>query len=215
MRAWARQRLFDDQSEQFSDPRIDSALNVGAQQVQRAVQLVDPDAFSRLYTRNLLTDTYRYQVPRGFLRHKNLILNGVPAVAIPEQWITLQDVDQRVGFYLQGVDSGFAISGGEYRIYPTPTADLEDGFKLWYVPTLAMNEDSDDLGDYGLVEPLHMAVVLWAVKLLMPESGEKAGDLDGEIRLLMSDIGTYYPASPASVGPGHQIEVEGLGKEYN
>ena len=212
MRDLARRRLMDDASELYTDSQIDTGLNLCAGFVQREVQKVDPDAFRRKYTRNLVNGTNRYQAPRGFLKHKYLVLDGTRASAIPEEWIIFQG-DNRIAYYLSAVDAGFAITGGEYVVWPTPTADVEDGFELHYVPVLAMAEDNDDLQDYGLVEPLHTAVWLWAVKLLKPESGEKDPELDNEIRAILADIGTYYPAAPASVEPAHAVQVEGIGKE--
>jgi hypothetical protein len=209
---WVQRRLLDDASEDFTKGQRVSAINVAAQLVQKEVQKVDPDAFRRIYTANLELDSNRYQYPRGFLKLKLLVLNGVKAEAVPEEWIFLQGQRDNA-MLLRSVEAGYALAGGEIVIYPTPAANVEDGLELLYVPALGMSDDDEDLSEFGLVEPLHMAVVLWAVKLLKPETGERDKDIDAEIREILSDIGTYYPLSPAGAGPAHAIRIEGLGKQ--
>lgn len=214
MDEWVTGRLLDDQSEDFTAARRLSALNVAAQLVQKEVQKVDPDAFRRIYTANLEINERRYQYPRGFLKLKLLVLNGVKAEAVPEEWIFMQGSREWANL-LRSVEAGYALAGGELVIYPTPTANVEDGIELLYVPALALAEPDDDLSEFGLVEPLHMAVVLWAVKLLKPETGERDKDIDAEIREILTDIGTYYPLSPAGPGPAHALRFEGLGKQVS
>ena len=213
MDEWVKDRLLDDNEQEFSSTRRRRALNVAAMLVQRKVQTIDPDAFRRIYTRNLLVDESRYQLPRGFLRMKLVQIDGAKGVAVPEEWIAEADINPQYQQFLSGVDAAYALAGGEIEIYPTPTADVEDGLSFRYVPALQMSDDDDDLGDFGLVEPLHMAVVLWAVRLLKPETGEGVQELDAEIKTLLDDIGVYYPRDQVTTAPAHSIRLEGLGKQ--
>lgn len=210
MKAWVRRRLKDEAKEQFTDDSpIDIALNVGAQQVQREVTRAAPDAFRRIYIRNLEANKYRYQWPRGFLRSKRLAIkyDGANFTQMDpgvEDWI--ED-----GTYAQqGVGGIYAVSGGEIVIYPTPTLSVVEGFKLAYVPTLSMADDDDDLDDLGLVQPLHIAVVLWGVKLLLPEGAEDAREVNAEIKSVLSDIPSYYAGNSTGT---EFFGAAGLGKE--
>lgn len=204
MRSWVRRRLFDVEGIVFTDDGlIDSALNVGAQQVQKAVMKVDPDAFRVHEYRNVVSGKYRYQKPRGMIRVKQLFVNDVEYTPGMERSI-------ETGFY-SDYSGHYVVTGGEIVITPCPDASVEDGFHLLYVPTLGMSDDDDDLDDDGLVTPLHMAVVLWAVKLLQPEGGEDTTRVDAEIIALQAEIPTYYGDS----GSGAPFEVSGLGLELN
>lgn len=201
MRTWARHRLFDEEKVVFKDDSfVDSALNVGAWQVQKRVLRVAPDVFRKHYWRNLEAGKYRYQAPRGIIRVKQLFVNGVEASPGSENAI-------ETGYY--GDDLYYVHTGGEVVISRNPETTVEDGFHLLYVPSLAMAEDDDDLQDDGLVEPLHMAVVLWAVKLLQPEGGEDNKAIDAEIMSLLDDIPQLYGTNDA----GTPMRVEGLGLE--
>lgn len=200
---WTRKRLLDEERIVFpEDGRIVTALNVGAQLVQRAVMRGAPDAFRKRYARNLESGIYRYQLPRGFIREKQVFVNGFEASPGMEAWI-------ETGRY--GSELRYCITGGELVISPVPGKSVEDGLVILYVPALGMAEPDDDLQDLGLVEPLHFAVVLYAVKLLQPAGGESNKDIDAELGLLLADVPTYYPTQ----GIGQPLEVEGLGLELS
>lgn len=212
MDEWVTRRMLDVDDQDTTPASRKSALNVAAQLVQKRVQQVDPDAFRRIYTRNLQVNENRYQLPRGVLRAKRVAIGGTRAIAVPEDWILFPDREEQ-GFMAQLGAPGYAIAGNELIVSPTPTADVEDGLVLKYVPALAMDAADDDLQDVGLVEPLHIGVVLWAVKLLKPETGERDPALDDEINSVLSDIGTYYPLHQPSAEPVSAFRAVGLGKE--
>jgi hypothetical protein len=197
MRFWVRRRMHDESKQIIQDEGfLTSALNVAAGLVQAEVQKVAPDAFRRHYFRNLESLKYRYQLPRGFLRMKQVFINSVAADPGTERSIEL-------GNY--GDDPRYNVTGGEVVISPMPETAVEDGLHLLYVPALEMAEDDDDLQDMGLVVTLHMAVVLWAVKLLLPEGGEDNREIDAELNMLMARIPELYGA-----GVVEPLEVEGL-----
>lgn len=209
MRFWTQKRLIDEEAQVFPDPgHITSALNVGAWQVQKRVMRVAPDVFRKHYYRNLEASRYRYQQPRGFIRPKQLFVKyrstGGWVEALPGAENLIE-----TGYY--GSELRYAVTGGEIVLSIIPDVAVEDGFHLLYVPSLGMAEDDDDLQDDGLSEPLHMAVVLWAVKLLLPEGGEDNTKIDAEIVSLLDDIPTLY----GSLDSGIPIAVEGLGLELS
>jgi hypothetical protein len=188
------------------DSLIDSALNVGAWMVQKAVMKVAPDVFRAHYWRNLEAGKYRYQKPRGMVRAKQVFVtyanNGGAVEALPGMESSIE-----LGRY--GDELHYVVTGGEIVLSMVPTVSVEDGLHILYVPTLGMADDDDDLDEDGLVTPLHMAVVLWAVKLLMPEGGEDNAKIDAEILSVLADIPTLYGHSDA----GAELQIEGLGKE--
>jgi hypothetical protein len=197
MQTWVRRRMFDEEKKIISDDGfITSALVVAAGLVQAEVKRVAPDVFRRHYFRNLEQDKYRYQLPRGFIRMKQVFINGVPADPGTERSIEL-------GRY---VDARYVVTGGEIVITPKPTTPVEDGLHLLYVPALELSEPDDDMQDQGLVEPLHMAVILRAVKLLQPEGGESNKEIDAEISMLEARIPELY----SGYAVNEPLEVEGL-----
>jgi hypothetical protein len=214
MRTWTRRRLHDEGTDQrFDNDAIDSALNVGAQQVQTYIEDINPGAFEREYRTNLLINTTAYQLPRGFLRHKTLLIDWSGTGNYLE--VTPTSIGRirtpRLAQYLSDTYY-YAISGGVLRLKDTPSADVEDGFQLWYVPSLEMSDEDDDLEASGLFAPFHMAVILWAVKLLSPEEGEPTAELDAEIGKIMGRAKTVYGGD--FNGP-EELLVEGIGKEYS
>lgn len=215
MRAWVRRRLHDVGSQaRFENADITSALNVGAQQVQAVIEGVAPDAFEREYRTNILQGEPGYQQPRGFLRAKTMLLDltnsgsFTEADHIPVSWVRTpkgtQRLAERGGYY-------YAVSGGVIRLFPVPDRDVEDGLDLWYVPSLEMSEDDDDLETMGLLAPFHIAVVLWAVKLLLPEDGEPQADIDAEIGKIMARVPDLYGGNFQAP---EMIEVEGIPEKY-
>jgi len=198
---WQRQRLHDSEKRTFPDDgHLTSALNVAAYQVQAKVMRVAPDVFRKHWFRDLLPNVYRYQLPRGFIRPKLVMLNGVMADPGTERGI-------ETGLY--GSDPFFNITGGEIVISPKPETTVDNGLHVLYVPVLSLSGATDDLQDQGLVEPLHMAVVLWAVKLLMPEGGEENEKIDAEILSLTNQIPEFY----GTHGSGEPLEVVGFSHE--
>jgi hypothetical protein len=214
MRSWVRRRLHDDgEQKRFTNGEIDTALNVGAQQVQAAIEAVNPDAFEREYRTNVLASEPAYQLPRGFLRSKSLLLDltgdgATEAWHRPISWFRTPKgtnyMDQQGGYH-------YGYAGGVLRVFPVPDSDVEDGIQLWYVPSLEMSEDDDDLEALGLVAPLHVAVVLWGVKLLLPEDGESQGDIDAEIGKIMARVPDIYGGSFQAP---EYLEVEGIPEKY-
>lgn len=214
MISWVRRRLHDEGAQpRFTKGAITQSLNVGAQQVQAAVEAVAPDAFEREYRTNVLANEPAYQVPRGFLRGKSLLLDLTGSGAIeadhrPVSWFRTPKgtryMDQMGGYH-------YGVAGGVLRVFPVPDTDVEDGISLWYVPSLEMAEDDDDLESSGLLAPLHIAVVLWAVKLLLPEDSESQGEVDAEIGKIMARVPDLYGG--AFQAP-EVLEVEGLPEKY-
>lgn len=214
MEAWVRRRLGDQGAQpRFARSEIRTALNVGAQQVQAVIEEVAPDAFEREYRTNVLSAEPAYQIPRGFLRPKTVLLDMtgsgvVEAEHKPISWFRTPKgtnyMDQRGGYH-------YGISGGVLRVFPIPDRDVEDGLRLWYAPALEMAEDDDDLETFGLLAPLHIAVVLWGVKLLIPEDGEQQGEIEAEIGKIQARIpGLYGGAFQAP----EVLEVEGIPEKY-
>ena len=202
---WVRHRLLDTEKVDFPDDgRIISALNVGAWQVQKSVMKVAPDVFRRHTFRNLEVDKYRYRLPRGHIRMKQVFVNyghgGGEIEALPGMEMLIER-----GRY--GSELRYVTTGGELVISVKPDVSVEDGIHLLEVPMLSMAAEDDDLEDQGLSASLHMGVVLWAVKLLTPEGGEANKDLDAEIISVLADIPTCY----GMAGAGEPIEVEGTG----
>lgn len=214
MRNWTRRRLHDEgEDKRFANDDIDSALNVGAQQVQAYIEDIDPDAFDREYRTNLVQDETAYQLPRGFLRPKTLLVDWKGTDNFQE--ITPTSVSRLRSPKWAALFSDtyyYAISGGVFRLKNTPAEDVEDGIQFWYVPSLEMADDDDDLEASGLFAPFHMAVILWAVKLLSPEEGEEIATLDAEIGKIMARAKSVYGGELH--GP-EEVLVEGIGKEYS
>lgn len=215
MEAWVRRRLHDTGAQpRFSSADITSALNVGAQQVQAVIEGVAPDAFEREYRTNILQDEPAYQAPRGLLRGKTMLLDltssgsFTEADHVPVSWVRTPRgtvrMQQQGGYY-------YAISGGIIRLFPVPDRDVEDGLDFWYVPSLEMAEDDDDLETFGLLAPFHIAVVLWAVKLLLPEDGEQQAEIDAEIGKIMARVPDLYGGSFQAP---EYLEVEGIPEKY-
>jgi len=200
---WARHRLLDTEKVVFPDNgRIISALNVGAWQVQKAVMKVAPDKFRRHTFRNLEVGKYRYQLPRGHVRMKQVFVNygGGEIEATPGMEMLIER-----GTY--GNDLHYVTTGGECVLSMKPDKSVEDGLHFLEVPVISMADDDDDLEDQGLSSALHMAVVLWAVKLLKPEGGEENKDLDAEILSVLGDISTCYGMD----GSGDAVFIDGTG----
>ena len=226
MHEWVRHRLHDrGAKKRHSDGMITSALNLGAQQVQGAVDKVDPSAFYRTYQRNLQAGDHRYQMPRGLLKAKDLYLKYGDTVT--SQFLLAdrnfqRDIENPMSdLNQQGSGDGtpqFTITGGEVVIWPTPDVDVSDGFKLLYVPSLgfgSLEDEADtDLADYGLVEPLHPAVWLWAVVTLLPNEGDSEGQkqVEWEYNKVMGKVETYY-AGNGLAGGVEEFRVEGIGLE--
>lgn len=214
--AWVRRRLLDTGAKQrFSDGDITSALNVGAQLVQVEIQKVAPDAFRRVYLRNSTANIYRYQVPRGLLRINKAFVRYTDGAAFLAMSLTTQGMIEDPASYLNdGSQTGvfYAVAGGELLVFPTPTTAVEDAIKLLYVPALSMSTKDDDLEDMGLAVTLHMAVVLWAVKLLKPEDAEDIKSVDAEIVKIMDQVPTLYGGSGMAGGP-EMLMPEGMGLE--
>lgn len=214
MISWVRRRVHDSGTQQrFTDAEITSALNVGAQQVQASIQKVAPDAFEREYRTNILQAEPAYQQPRGYLRPKTMLLDltgggAYEAVYAPISWFRTprgtQQMADRGGYF-------FGVSGGVIRLFPIPDRDVEDGLQLWYVPSLEMSDPDDDLEAMGLLAPFHIAVVLWAVKLLLPEDGEGQGEVDAEIGKIMAQVPDLYGGSFQAP---EVLEVEGIPEKY-
>jgi hypothetical protein len=224
MHEWVRHRLHDESAApRQSDGFISSALNLGAQQVQAAVQKVDPDAFSRTYLRNLQADDNRYQMPRGLLRVKDLYLKYSSTAGWLQADRTMaREIDNPLSDLNQnGSGDGtpqFAMTGGEVVIWTTPDVDVENGFKLLYVPSLGFGSLADepdvDLSDYGLVEPLHFAIVLWAVHALLPGDGDSEAQklVEYEYNKYVAKIPDLYGGSGIAGGT-EDFRVEGIGLE--
>jgi len=216
MRSIVRRRLLDEGARQrFSDGDINTMLNVGAQQVQGAIDQINKNAFRKTELRNLVADEYRYAKPRGILRLKKFYLDydgdGTYVAAKPTTEEMIEDPVKVTQLRDQG-GSYFVFSGGEFLIFPTPAEDATDGIKIVTVPVLAMDDDDDDLEDMGLVESLHMAVVLWAVKLLLPEDSEDTKMVEAEIAKIMEVAVPVY-AGAGITGALEYVSVVGIGGE--
>lgn len=215
MRVWVRRRLHDEGADpRYSESDIDSALVVGAQQVQAAIEEINPEAFEREYRANLQIGKSAYQLPRGYLRTKTLLLdlngdgNYETEVDKTRMW-RIRKPSGRLALAQQG-GVYYAVSGGVLNLSYQPTAEVEDGLQLWYVPSLEMADDDDDLEASGLYAPFHIAVILWGVKLLMPEESESQRDIDAEITKVMDRAATLYAGADDA---DEQLEVEGIGLE--
>lgn len=210
MRDWVRRRVHDSGAQpRYSDRELNTALNVGAQQVQAEVRRVAPSAFTRTYYRNVETGKTRYQLPRGFLQLKRVWVK-YDTDYIPADPASAHQIEDQTDLANQG-GVYFHVTGGEVEIFPEPTADVEDGFKMKYVPALAMADDDDDLEDMGLLAPLHIAVVLWGAKLILPEDAEDVGTIDAEIGKIMSQVPSLYAGVEA--GGIEMLYPQGIGKE--
>ena len=215
MRIWVRRRLHDEGEDQrYSNGELDAALVVGAQQVQAFIEEINPEAFEREYRANIQAGKSRYQLPRGYLRTKSLLLdldgdgNFETEVEKTRMW-RIRQPSGRIALASEG-GVYYAVSGGVMSLSYTPQADVEDGLQLWYVPSLGMADDDDDLEALGLYAPFHIAVILWGAKLIMPEENEDQRSIDAEIAKIMDRAGPLYAGADAA---DEQLEVEGIGLE--
>ena len=207
MRPWVFRRIMDPQRQRFSQAEVDSAINEASMLVQKEVMKASPDVFRRIYTRDLVANVYRYHVPVGLLRTKLLMLKYASASDYTKAEVSSEESIENKEWDNWGEETPkFCIVGGEIVIWPTPNVSVADGLKLHYAPCLVFSDDDYDPETDGLVQPLHLGIVLYAAKLLMPEDGEDVKTINAELGEIFSNIGSYYsggsPASaPISISP--------------
>lgn len=203
-------RLMDPQHERFNESEVLAALQQGALLVQKAVLRAAPDAFRTIYKRNLTASVYRYPIPVGLLRMKFVTLdyNGTGTYAKATR---AREEDIETGVFADDgdYDPRYCVNGGDISIYPTPTITVAEGMRLFCSQCVTLTDDDDDPETQGLLQPLHLAIPLYAVKLLKPEDGEDQKEIDAEIRELLSDIGDLYSGFGADSAPW-QIMPEGI-----
>lgn len=210
MRPWVFRRIMDPQQQRFSQAEVDSAINQASLLVQKEVMRVSPDAFRRIYTRNLVSGVYRYPVPVGLLRTKMLMLDYSGSGTFSRAGTSPEDmIETGEWAEINEPDPKFCVVGGEVVIWPTPSRAVTGGMKLYYAPCLAFSDDDYDPEVDGLVQPLHIGIVLYAAKMLMPEDGEDTKTITEELREILSNVGDYYSGGAPANGPGF-IRVEGL-----
>lgn len=214
MSAWVRRRLLDTGAvPRFTGDDILSAINVGAWQVQARIMEVNPNAFRRVTLRNLIANTYRYQNVRGTLQYRQVYVLYSGATDYVKASITTEVMIEDPASKLAS-EAGvhYAVGGGELLIYPTPTVSVSDGIKTVEVPAIEVDADDDDLENSGLLAPFHIAVVLWAVKLLKPEDAEDLKGIDLEIEKIMSKVPALYGGTGQAGGPEF-LSAENMGME--
>lgn len=203
-------RLMDPQHERFDEPMVLAALQQAALLVQKAVLRAAPDAFRTIYKSNLTATVYRYPIPVGLLRMKFVTLDyGGTGVYVKAERAREEDIETGVFDEMGDYDPRFCVTGGEISIWPTPTLTVTNGMRLFCSLCVTLTDDDDDPETQGLLQPLHLAIPLYAVKLLMPEDGEDQKGIDAEIREILSDIGSLYSGFGADSAPW-QINPEGI-----
>lgn len=210
MRTWVFRRLMDPQRQRFSAAEVDSAITQAALQVQKEVMRSSPDVFRRIYERSLEANKYRYRVPVGLLRTKMLLLDYAGSGTFTRAELSPEDMIETGEWADNGeTNPKFCITGGEIVIWPTPTKSVANGLKLYYAPSIGFSDDTDDPETFGLVQPLHIGIVLYAAKMLLPEDGEDVKQIDAELSQIFANIGDYYSGGAPASGPGF-IRVAGV-----
>lgn len=183
MRELLRRRLQEEIAENFDDDELDNLLNIGLHRVQLAIKRAHPDASLHRAVANIENGVDLYDFPPGFISEYLVETRDSTSSAYGKiKRVNFRDTIDRAS----GSETVYARTGKWIRISPTPTENVTNGLRIWFVPTLSMSADSD-VPDIPLV--LHEGPVIWANKVALDETGEASKEVSAEwaefIQLIM------------------------------
>lgn len=205
--------------DQWSDSDLNSILNEGCHLVQKEIMKLDPHAFIEIDTAPTVNGQNLYAKPTGLWYEHEVGIKGTGGSTWePYNRIEWSDtrlfpipVIRRDDPYDQNdyerVSRGYVNVGRYFWINPAPTDAVADGLRVVYVPTVEMGEDTDVP---AIHQALHMAVVVWAQRLILGETHEDIDKVKDELRDLLGDLPEYYKSS---AGRNQNLRVEWY-KEY-
>lgn len=201
MRTMLQRRLDDEAEETWDDSELNDILNVALMRIEVEVLKVDPEAFLRLDDADIVADQELYAKPTNMVHEVALFKKSTTA----STYCRLQRIDYNETLSTCDDGSGRSSEGLKYAhwgryflLSPKPSESQASGLRLAHVPILSMSDDADVP---QLVQPLHLAVVLYADLLARGEDGtgegtEKKGTWS-ELASLLAAIPSYYRKSAA------------------
>jgi hypothetical protein len=195
MRDLLRREIQEETADQWSDIQLNTALDFGVFQVEKAILGVDAEAFVHVYKINIESGKDWYPLPTSFVREIEVgLLEGTGYSVIP----AIEYAESR-GANAPASDTRYSIIGRYIALTPVPSANLTDGLRLLFVPVLTMAEDTDtpDIPDV-----LHVAAVLYAKMLLLEETGEPLDGTERQVARIMADLPLWYQrGAPSHLTP--------------
>ena len=189
MRALLRRRLNETTPDLWQDTELNDLLNSGLHLVEKEVLKVDPLAFIHWSDEDIAKTINFYAKPQGFWHEMEV---GYKSSSHAIGYKRLEKQDYNVARERTGGDTVYCHVGRYLGIFPTPGADVTDGLRLLWTPSLTMATDAD-VPDLHFA--LHMAVVLMSQKYALGETSDDQARVKVELSELLGDISMYYLGS--------------------
>lgn len=213
----------EDTAEQWVDSELDTLLNVGLQNFQEYVMLIDPEAFMAWHTTNVIVSQRYYPKPVAIHHEIELGYSSDPTTNayLPlkhEDFMKIREFESQVA---RGDDvsltgqgetqtNNYASVGRYWYLGWDPSVAVTAGLQSTHVPVLTMAADAD-VPDIHL--NLHYGIVLESAIMAFEETPEDTTRLEKHRDRIVEKISEYYSKS-LSTAPVMGIELGHLGKQY-
>ena len=191
-RAILRSRLHEEVSDQWSDARLNTLLNLGLAEVQKKIIAIDPMAFVWIDKGDIVVPAGRemlYPWPEGFQYEFEVAVLGDDG-----KYGVIPRIDYHASRDYSS-ELAYAPHGAHFILAPAPTSAKVDGLQIKYMPTLTMASDAVTL---PVKQGLHMAVVIYAERFALGDTGESRKDSQEELAEIINGIPQFYVASAST-----------------
>jgi hypothetical protein len=189
MRTLLRRRLNEQTADNWEDTELNDLLNDALLQVQKYVLKVNPEAAIYVDTAHVVADQELYAWPQGFLYEIEVAILDTASNEYEEidraSWSQTRRRED-------GATTQYAHHGRHFGLSPVPETSVSAGIRLRWVPSLEMADDADVP---EVIPTLHPAIVLWAQKFALGETGDALDELRKEIADVVGDLGEFYRKS--------------------
>lgn len=194
LRARLEKRLQDTTTEQWSLAEKNDLLNDGLREIQKRIMFIDPFFLIEENVADITINEARIKKPLGFMYEFSLERKD-PTSGIYSRMYPIDDEESRQRDSSASVVK-YSHDGQYFKLSPTPSASIVDGFRLKSMQTLTMAADSD-VPDVHIM--LHQAIVIAAQLMALGDTGVAreaiAQELEGQANPQV--IGLYYHRSAA------------------
>jgi hypothetical protein len=175
---------------QWQDEDLIVYLNSAYQQVQKEILKVDSEPWLKIVTADITAGLEYYPVPTDCWYETELSIRDASS-ANGTGWRKLwRRETAMVADSYDSMEQRYDRRGQYFFIRPAPTVGVTEGLKIIYVSMLSLN--LDDTSDPIIPVPLHMAIVVWAHRLLLNETDDDVDDIRQTLQDLLGDLSIYY-----------------------
>ena len=196
-----RKRINEATADQWSDADVNSAINVGYQQMEMVILESDPDAFIKVDRAALVVTQHEYAKPASLIHEIDVsILDSVSGDYDVIKMGNYHDVRGRGSSEVQQ----YAHYGRYIFLGPAPDAALAAGLQIVYVPALVLSVAASVP---QLAQAYHTAIVISAAITLI---GETADGIDKMMKERDYAYGRLRVQYRKTTAPSHfQIDQSG------